>query len=76
MTTEILGHRPFEVYIRSWTLIPGSGGVFEVRVNGDLIFSKKALGRHANPGEIVELFRQKLYALHPEAEHLREIPDD
>jgi selenoprotein W-related protein len=67
-----MGQRPLEVFIRSWTLIPGKGGAFEVRVNGDLIFSKKSLGRHANPGEILDLFRQKLYALHPEAEHYRE----
>ncbi len=33
----------------------GSGGVFEVTVDGRLIFSKKALGRHAKPGEIVGL---------------------
>ncbi len=28
-------------------LIPGSGGVFEVTVDGDLVYSKKASGRHA-----------------------------
>ncbi len=28
-------------------LIPGSGGVFEVMVDGDLVYSKKATGRHA-----------------------------
>jgi len=31
--------------------------VFEVDVDGRLIFSKKALGRHAHPGEILELLR-------------------
>jgi selenoprotein W-related protein len=36
-------------------LIQSSGGVFEVTVDGDLIFSKKALRRHAEPGEIVAL---------------------
>lgn len=29
-------------------LIPGSGGVFEVTVDGGLIYSKKATGRHAD----------------------------
>jgi hypothetical protein len=33
--------------------------VFDVTVDGDLIFSKKALGRHAAPGEVVELIRTK-----------------
>ena len=28
-------------------LIPGSGGVFEVTVDDDLVYSKKATGRHA-----------------------------
>jgi len=39
------------------TLLKSSGGVFEVTVDSTLIFSKKALGRHAEPGEIVRLVR-------------------
>ncbi len=38
-------------------LIPSSGGIFDVTVDGTLIFSKRALGRHAKPGEIVNLLR-------------------
>jgi selenoprotein W-related protein len=34
-------------------LIPASGGVFEVLVDGSLIYSKKATGRHAATGEII-----------------------
>lgn len=34
-------------------LIPGSGGVFEVKVDGKLIFSKSAAGRFPEPDEIV-----------------------
>lgn len=40
-------------------LIPSSGGVFEVMVDGTLVFSKKALRRHAQPGEVVELIRRR-----------------
>ena len=40
-------------------LIPSSGGVFEVKVDGELIFSKKALRRHAEPGEVVGLIRAR-----------------
>ncbi len=40
-------------------LIPSSGGVFEVKVDGELVFSKKALRRHAEPGEIVELILKR-----------------
>jgi len=40
-------------------LAKSSGGVFEVTVDGVQIFSKKTLGRHAAPGEVVQLLRQK-----------------
>jgi selenoprotein W-related protein len=36
-------------------LVPSSGGVFEVTIDGRLVFSKKALRRHAEPGEILKL---------------------
>ncbi len=32
-----------------------SGGAFEVSVDGRLVFSKRTLGRHAKPGEVVAL---------------------
>jgi selT/selW/selH-like putative selenoprotein len=35
--------------------VESSGGVFEVTVDGRQVFSKKALGRHAKPGEILRL---------------------
>ena len=37
-----------------------SGGVFEVAVDGYLLFSKKALGRHAEPGEVLGLMAKRL----------------
>jgi selenoprotein W-related protein len=40
-------------------MIPSSGGVFDVTVDGKLIFSKKAVGRHAAPGEVLEILRGK-----------------
>ena len=39
-------------------MIQSSGGVFEVEVDGRRIFSKKTLGRHAEPGEVVRLMQQ------------------
>jgi len=39
------------------TLVKSSGGVFEVTVDGKLLFSKKALGRHAEPGEVIRLMQ-------------------
>lgn len=52
LAAEIKGLDP-EITVE---LQPSSGGVFEVTYNGDLIFSKKALGRFPEPGEV----RQKL----------------
>jgi selenoprotein W-related protein len=40
-------------------LVESSGGVFEVTVDGAVLFSKKASGRHAAPGEVVELIRKR-----------------
>jgi selenoprotein W-related protein len=36
-------------------MVESSGGVFEVTVDGRLVFSKKALGRHAEAGEVLKL---------------------
>ena len=41
-------------------LLDSSGGAFEVEINGTLIFSKKSLGRHAEPGEVLGLIRAEL----------------
>lgn len=57
MTDELLSH--YQHVIDDLTLITGSGGAFEIRVNDDLIFSKKSMQRrHAEPGEILEIFRE------------------
>ena len=60
MTDEILKERDIEIYIGSWRLIPGKGGIFEVAVNGELVYSKKATGRHAEPGEVRAAILKKL----------------
>jgi len=40
-------------------IIPSGGGRFEVTLDGDVIFSKKKLGRHAEQGEVMTLLRQR-----------------
>ncbi len=40
-------------------LIDGSGGIFEVVVDGDLVFSKRVLGRHAEEGEVLRLIGER-----------------
>ena len=44
--------------IKSFTFITGTSGVYDVIVNGQTLFSKKALGRHAEPGELLRLFKE------------------
>jgi len=50
----------FEEQLEAVRVIPSKGGVFEVTFDGELIFSKKALHRHAEPGEIARLVAEKL----------------
>jgi predicted Rdx family selenoprotein len=37
--------------------VPSGGGIFEVKRDGVVVFSKKAAGRHAEPGEVVSRLR-------------------
>jgi selenoprotein W-related protein len=37
------------------TLVPSGGGIFEVRKDGAVVFSKKVVGRKPEPGEILKL---------------------
>jgi selenoprotein W-related protein len=57
LTDELLkGWAPI---IETIELLPSSKGRFEVTVDGELVFSKAALGRHAEPGEIAGLVRER-----------------
>jgi selenoprotein W-related protein len=38
-------------------IVPSSGGVFEVEVDGRLVYSKKATGRHADHEEVLRSIR-------------------
>jgi predicted Rdx family selenoprotein len=52
---DLLFH--YQHVIEDLRLVTGSKGVFDVVVDDDLIFSKRAEGRHAKPGEVLERFR-------------------
>jgi selenoprotein W-related protein len=41
-------------------LIPGSGGIFEVRLNGELIWNKKQQGRFPEPKDVKQLIRDRI----------------
>lgn len=40
-------------------MMPSKGGRFEVTLDGTPIFQKSKLGRHAQPGEVVRLIRER-----------------
>ena len=50
MASKILGE--FENQIEDFTLIPSQGGVFEVVVDDELVYSKKETGRHTDYDEV------------------------
>lgn len=45
--------------IGSIELVPSGGGVFEVTIDGELVFSKKSLKRHAEAGEVMGIVRAR-----------------
>jgi selenoprotein W-related protein len=50
----------FESDIRSVSLVPGSGGILEIRLNGELLFSRKEAGRFPEAKEIKQLVRDRI----------------
>jgi selenoprotein W-related protein len=44
--------------IERFTLITGAKGVFRFEVDGQTVFSKKDIGRHAEAGEVLRLFQE------------------
>jgi predicted Rdx family selenoprotein len=57
LAEEILSD--YQHIIDELTFIMSSGGAYEVRVNDELIYSKKTIQRrHAEPGEIMGMFRK------------------
>ena len=52
---DLLGD--YQHVIDELTFVTGSKGVFDVEVDGELLYSKHATGRHAQPGEVLERYR-------------------
>ncbi len=47
----------FAEELREVALIPGQGGIFEIRLNGKLLFSRQVAGRFPESKEIKQLVR-------------------
>jgi predicted Rdx family selenoprotein len=55
-TDELLAN--YQHVITDLRLVMGSKGVYDVRVDGELLYSKHETGRHAEPGEVLALFTE------------------
>jgi len=45
--------------ITALTLLPSSGGAYEVTIDGELVYSKKATGEHADYEDVAGPVRQR-----------------
>jgi len=50
----------FEQELGEVALVPGTGGIFEVRVNGEVVFSRKQEGRFPESKELKQLVRDRV----------------
>jgi selenoprotein W-related protein len=41
-------------------VVMGADGIFDVHVDGDLVFEKKMIGRYPDPDDVIPLVREKL----------------
>ena len=48
----------YQHVISDLRIVMGGSGVFDVAVDGELIYSKKQTGRHAEDGEVLALFTE------------------
>ncbi len=46
----------YQHVISDLRIVMGDKGIFDVTVDGEAIYSKAAVGRHAKPGEVLTLF--------------------
>jgi len=58
MAQELLA--TFETELAEVALVPGMGGIFEVRVDGVTIFSRKEQGRFPESKELKQLIRDRI----------------
>ena len=49
--------RDYQHVISDLQLVMGGKGVFDVEVDGTVVYSKSTTGRHAEPGEVLARFR-------------------
>lgn len=50
----------FDTDLGEVALVPGTGGIFEVRVDGELVWSRKEQGRFPEAKELKQLVRDRV----------------
>lgn len=50
----------FETELGEVALVPGTGGVFEVRLDGEVIFARREAGRFPESKELKQLIRDRI----------------
>ena len=43
-------------------VVTGTGGIFDVHLDGELVFEKSMLGRYPDPDDVLPLVRERLSA--------------
>jgi selenoprotein W-related protein len=55
---KILGM--FKTRVKEFTLVPATGGCFEVQANGELIYSKLATGQFPDEFAVVDMVGERI----------------
>ena len=50
----------YEHDVDSVELVTGTGGIFDVHVDGELVFEKKMLGRYPQPDDVLPYLAERL----------------
>jgi selenoprotein W-related protein len=50
----------WEAEVAAVEVVPGANGIFDVHLDGDLVFTKSMLGRYPEPDEVFPLIRERL----------------
>ena len=46
--------------LRVLEIVPGTGGVFDVHVDDELLFTKSMIGHYPEPEEVLPLLRERI----------------
>ncbi len=46
--------------MQSVEIVAGTGGIFDIHVDGELIFRKAMIGRYPEPADVLPLLRERI----------------